>query len=652
MDELLFHINTSNLDILVLTEVAPKNNRYLLKKSELEIKGYSLYINNFEEKGVRGVANYVKKNIATVQIYPRESAPDTAWVEIKASKNKKMIIGGIYRSPNNSCDNNEKLWKTITYMASLYKDNMLLMGDFNCSGIDWTNQLTVDQDTNSLNNKLIETLRDCYLEQVITENTRARGSHIPSLLDLVLCYDRKQISNIAYLGPLGKSDHCVVTLLYNITFESCSYKVKRNMYDQGDYTAIKKHLCNIGWDIILSGKSVQQQWDVLVDIIGNLEDQYIPSKMVEINKDDKFGEKLPNHIRLQIKKKHNMWKRYMETRSLDIYRTFCRSRNKVKNFKNTIASLHSDPKDQTSNLIDNSREKANILNSYFASVYTKEPPDEIPKLAHRKAPKQSKMNITVEMVKFFLHDLNIHKSPGPDGIHPRFMQELSAELCIPLTMIFEKSIETAQLPDQWKVARVSAIFEKGNKKLASNYRPVSITSIVCRTFEKIIRYQIVSFLMEHGLLSNFQFGFKKGRSTTLQLLNVLNDWTQSMENKNSTDCVYMDYQKAFDKVPHGRLLAKLEAYNLSSEVINWIKEYLTGRSQCVEVNGKASEWLRVTSGIHQGSVLGSLLFLIYINDLPDDINSDVYMYADDSKLYREIKTIEDQRILQKDLDTD
>ena len=115
---------------------------------------------------------------------------------------------------------------------------MLLMGDFNCSGIDWTNQLTVDINTNSLNNKLIETLRDCYLEQVITENTRARGSNVPSLLDLVLCYDREQIGNIKYLGPLGKSDHCVVTLLYNITFENCSYKVKRNMYDKGDDAAI------------------------------------------------------------------------------------------------------------------------------------------------------------------------------------------------------------------------------------------------------------------------------------------------------------------------------------------------------------------------------------------------------------------------------
>ena len=160
--------------------------------------------------------------------------------------------------------------------------------------------LTVDINTNSLNNKLIETFGDCYLEQVITENTRARGSNVPSLIDLVLCYDREQISNIEYLGPLGKSDHCVVTLLYNITFENCSYKVKRNIYDKGDYTAIKKHLSNIEWDIILSGKTVQQQWDVLVDIIGSSEEQYIPSKMVEINRDDKFGEKLPNHIRLQI----------------------------------------------------------------------------------------------------------------------------------------------------------------------------------------------------------------------------------------------------------------------------------------------------------------------------------------------------------------
>ena len=195
-------------------------------------------------------------------------------------------------------------------------------------------------------------------------------------------------------------------------------------------------------------------------------------------------------------------------------KAFWRYTNSKTVTKNHITSLYSDPKDQNSNLIDNIREKVNILNSYFASVYPMEPIDDIPRLTPKAIPEQSKLKITVEMVKGLLSVLKVQKSPGPDGIHPRFMQELATELCKPLAMIFEKSIETAKLPKQWKVARVSAIFKKGNKKLASNYRPVSITSIVCRTFEKIIRDQVVSFLIENDLLSNFQFGFIKARSTT------------------------------------------------------------------------------------------------------------------------------------------
>ena len=154
MDELLFYINTNNPDILVLTEVSPKNNGYLLQKSELEIKGYSLYINNFEEKGVRGVAIYVKKNIATLQVYPKDCASDSVWVELKTNKSKRMIIGGIYRSPNKLCVSNEKLWNTITTMADTYKDNILLMGDFNCSGIDWSNEF------NPIRSGLFQTVND------------------------------------------------------------------------------------------------------------------------------------------------------------------------------------------------------------------------------------------------------------------------------------------------------------------------------------------------------------------------------------------------------------------------------------------------------------------------------------------------------------
>ena len=156
-------------------------------------------------------------------------------------------------------------------------------------------------------------------------------------------------------------------------------------------------------------------------------------------------------------------------------------------------------------------------------------------------------------------------------------------------------------------------------------------------------------MQSENLLSDVQFGFIKGWSTSLQLLNIMNDWTGAIKNSNSSDCIYLDYQKAFDTVPHKRLISKLHAYNIDEKIINWIKYYLSERKQCVEINGQKSEWQEVTSGIPQGSVLGPLLFLIYINDLPDGITSTIYMYADDTKLYREIKSSDDHQILQNDL---
>ena len=254
-----------------------------------------------------------------------------------------------------------------------------------------------------------------------------------------------------------------------------------------------------------------------------------------------------------------------------------------------------------------------------------------------------------------LNALKTCKSPGSDGLHPRLLvilHELANEIYLPLSIIFEASIKSIKFPKQWKIARVSAIHKKGNRKLASNYRPVSITSIVCRVLETIIRNFMVEFLVSNNLLSDFQFRFVKGRSTTLQsLLNVLNDWTNSLENKFTTDCIYLDYQKAFDSVPHKRLISKLRSYRFNPVIISWVENYLRDRSQYVEINGGQSQWQPVTSGIPQGSVLGQLLFWIYINDLPKHVNSTIYMYADDTKIYREIRDKHDQEILQKDLDS-
>ena len=595
-----------------------------------------------------------------------------------------MIIGGIYRSPNNSKSNNTLLFETIYTASQLNKDNILLMGDFNCSGIKWEDISTTDQNTESLSFKLIETIRDCFLHQVIMENTRARGTNNPSLLDLVLCYDAMLINNIEYHSPLGKSDHSVIYYNYQIECMKCTYKIKKTFYDKGDYKAIQEYLKEIDWKQMFIGKGVQQMWDLLVETLKECEARFIPNKIVEINGDAKYKETLNITIRKNIKQKHNLWKRYMETRSPVVYGKYCRMRNKVKNMikytrkqkekqisgniknnpkafwkytksktksSSAISSLHLNPSDTNSITVDNSKVKANILNEYFASVFTKEPNGDFCELEQGNIDEQSQIYIRKLEVKKLLNELKTCKSQGPDGLHPRLLHELANEIYLPLSIIFEASMKSIKIPKQWKIARVSAIHKKGNRKLASNYRPVSITSIVCRVLETIIRNFMVEFLVSNDLLSDFQFGFVKGRSTTVQLLNVLNDWTNSLENKLTTDCIYLDYQKAFDSVPHKRLISKLRSYRFNPVIISWVENYLRDRSQYVEINGEQSQWQPVTSGIPQGSVLGPLLFLIYINDLPKHVNSTIYMYADDTKIYREIRDKHDQEILQKDLDS-
>ena len=204
------------------------------------------------------------------------------------------------------------------------------------------------------------------------------------------------------------------------------------------------------------------------------------------------------------------------------------------------------------------------------------------------------------------------------------------------------------IPKEWKKATISAIFKKGNRSMAGNYRPVSLTSVVGKLLEKIIREHIMKHMKVNELFSNKQFGFISGWSTSLQLLEVLDKWTEAIYKGTDVDVIYMDFQKAFDKVPHKRLIGKANNYVLDNP-LEWIEDFLTGRTERVSINGSTSDWKKVTSGIPQGSVLDPLLFILFINDLPDGIKSDVYLFADDTKIFRNITDGEDKEILQDDL---
>ena len=219
-------------------------------------------------------------------------------------------------------------------------------------------------------------------------------------------------------------------------------------------------------------------------------------------------------------------------------------------------------------------------------------------------------------------------------------------------MIYDRSIKMGRIPSAWKMATVTAIFKnKGSKNDARNYRPISLTSIACRILESIIRDSILKYLKANHLVSDKQFGFLEGRSTVLQLLNVVDKWTEILDRGGAVDVIYCDFQKAFDTVPHKRLIKLLSYYGICDPVLSWIRDFLNKRKQQVSVNGCKSETFDVISGVPQGSVLGPLLFIIYINSMIEKAgNTDIFLYADDLKIYKEIASEEDMDKLQEDLD--
>ena len=301
----------------------------------------------------------------------------------------------------------------------------------------------------------------------------------------------------------------------------------------------------------------------------------------------------------------------------------------------------------------NDKEAADALNEQYFDTFTAEDINSIPHIDPKPllTSQLKDFNVNIERVLKVVRGLKINKSPGIDGFHPRVIKELDTIIADPITIIYMKSIEESVVPSQWKDAEITPIFKKAERHLPQNYRPVSLTSVICKMLEKLVVEDIVNHVKMNHLNCKQQHGFTTCKCTSTNLLEVLNVITEAQMHGIPVDILFLDYQKAFDTVPHQRLLKQIESFGISDKALKWIQSFLNNRRQRVRVNNETSEWKPVLSGIPQGSILGPILFTLYVNDIPDKLKSIIAMYADDTKLLSTITSDNPKNDLSVDLET-
>ena len=565
-----------------------------------------------------------------------------------------------YRAP--SVDTNElSLLTEAVDLFCITDASVVLCGDFNLPQINWTN---VDCASDSFSSQFLDCIQANALTQYVEDATRGKNT-----LDLVLTNDPFLIHDVNVSVPFSTSDHNKVEFKLNCYSTVLIHSIDKVFVDYSvvDWDGFNNYLCNVNWsEIYAVGDNGDQRWSAFSTTLNDAILQFAPTSIKRVRKS--AAQNYPHHIRKLISNKALLWKKTQQFKTKQLQKAYRESANAVRK------AIYAHTCQMESNLIDSNnlgsfykyvnkklssrcgigclkrvdgslsndpKEKAELLNKYFASVFTMDDGcSHI--LPSRVSTGEGLSSVTFTSSKVFkkLNKLRPGTACGPDGIQAELLKNASSSLSFPLAQLYQFLFSSSTVPREWKLASVTPIFKKGKPCDVGNYRPISLTSVCCKIMESIIKDELLTYLLSKHLISRHQHGFLSRRSTGTQLIDCLNDWTLNIENKQSLDIIYIDFAKAFDSVVHTKLICKLMSYGISGHLLHWIEHFLTDRYQYVSVNGTKSYSIRVISGVPQGSVLGPILFCIYVNDVCDIIvgNTACKLFADDIKLYSCVET--------------
>lgn len=678
-------LNTDSVDIYCITEswLKPSTPDSVLTADNI----FSIYRKDRVPATGGGtciIVNNSKVKAIRVNIADRFEDLDIVCIDIVNCSMPIRLVAG-YRPPHSSDSAVDAVQYTNHFIDCLISvcdvdSSVVLVGDFNMPSIDWCN-LQFVADSAHCSTLFATFVKQYCFEQFVLQATHLQPeSRSSSLLDLVLCNDPFIISDVSVCAPFSTSDHC--TVIFNIVCPTHSVNLPAHQvrdFSKADWNSISCFLNRCDWsDVFIQCSSANECSAAFYSKLDEAISEFVPLnvfKSVKSNKQYAY----PAHIRRLFRAKAAAWRRYKRFKSKNFQKQYkqissrCRkaiyaytvkreeniinSGNLGKffryaNSKFTRKSSIGPLQDADGNKTIDPHVKAELLSKFFQTQFTtdnKTQPSMHPRTTDAGI---SEITFTPLLVSRIIKKLNAQSAGGPDGIPPVFFKHTSNAICQPLAFLFRVLFDEGCLPPVWRQAFITTIYKKGDSSLSSNYRPISLTCTMCKLMESIIKDQLLNFLLLKGLISKQQHAFIKKHSTVTNLLECTHDWEVALHGGHSVDIIYIDCKRAFDSVVYSKLIFKLNQFGISGKLLYWISAFLTERSQCVVVEHCYSSWTPVLSGVPQGSVLGPILFILFIDDIGMVCSGTVThkLFADDLKLFSVINTSQDHISLQSTLD--